>query len=62
MPMARVMNVAWTRFLCPGLLHLDTSVYNHPGHKKRVQATSLIVNYVFKVSGMAPKVYAKTEE
>ncbi len=31
--------VAWTRFLCPGLLHLDASVYNNPGHKKRVQAT-----------------------
>ncbi len=34
-----MFKVAWTRFLCPGLLHLDTSACNHPGHKKRVQAT-----------------------
>ncbi len=36
-----MLKVAWTRFLCPGWLHREVSICNHPGHKKRVQATLL---------------------
>ncbi len=42
-----VSNVAWTRFLCQGLLYLDIPVCtNNPGHKKRVQATVSIFSFI----------------